>query len=637
MREPEKRERASLRRLADTLEREGSLWFESAFCKGLDAGALLFTDPVEVMTLDSHLQLKSFFQRLEARLAEGFFLAGWMSYEAGLGFEPSLASRASGEPSSGPLAWFGAYRAPEQFSEADIEALFAEEAWPEGLAHHEIEGLSFDLSPEEYASRIREIKREISAGNVYQVNFTGRYRFGFSGSAPALFRRLRGSQPHSYTACLNTRERSILSFSPELFFARRGAHIETRPMKGTARRGQTPGEDLLFRQGLLHCPKNRAENLMIVDLLRNDLGRICRPGSVEAGELFVTETYPTLHQMVSAIRGEERPGVGLYERFRALYPSGSITGAPKIRSMKLIRDLEAGSRGIYTGTAGFIAPDGDMIFNVAIRTIELSGGRGVYGTGSGIVWDSEPLEEYRECRLKARILEDASAPGFEIFESILWSYAYLWPEEHLERMAASASALGFPWRRDEARGLLGRLEEEMRQRGTRFKVKLTLSFRGEFGVSYAPAPVSPGITPLRLCVAAHRTDTSTALLFHKTTRRALYDRYYGLALQKGFDEVLFLNERDEVTEGAISNLFVRSGRRFLTPPLQSGILNGIYRNYALSSRPLFSESVLTLRDLQDADMVFVANSVRGLRPAFFGGEEIRLEGKTDGQGLTRGE
>ncbi len=621
---PEKSEAAAPRRLADILEREGSLWFESAFCKGRQAGAMLFSAPVEVMTLDSLEGLERFFQRLEKRHREGNFLAGWLSYEAGAGFEPSLADVAAEGASRKPLAWFGVYPAPERFSAAEVADLFFEEELTEGFSHLQIEGLSFDLSPQGYASKIKAIKSEISAGNVYQVNFTGRYRFRFSGSAPELFRRMRSAQPFAYTAYLKTGESTILSFSPELFFDCQGRVIETRPMKGTAPRGGTPIEDSLLREGLAGSLKNRAENLMIVDLLRNDLGRICMPGSVEALELFITETYPTLHQMVSSIRGLERPGIGLYERFRALYPCGSITGAPKIRAMKLIRALERGPRGIYTGSTGYITPDGDMIFNVAIRSLELSGGTGVYGTGSGIVWDSDPDEEYRECKLKARILEDVAAGEFEIFESILWSHVYLWPQEHLERMAASASALGFVWQRDEAERLLLSLEAEMRLTGTRFKVRLALCRKGELSVRYDPAPVLSGAPPLRLCVAAHRTDSSMPMLFHKTTRRRLYDRYYALAREKGFDEVLFLNERGEVTEGAISNLFLRNGRQFLTPPLRSALLNGIYRSYVLATRPFVSEGTVTLAELKGAEMIYIANSVRGLRPASFSGEEITL-------------
>ncbi len=635
----------SCKRITDILSREGSLWLESAFCKEHHGGALLFTDPIEVVTLTSLTGLKYFFRRLEEKLAEGFFLAGWLTYEAGYGFEDCLVNRGHTLPPS-PLGWFGIYRQPERFSGAEVEELFAEASALSALI---LNDLSFNLSESEYGRKIESIRAQIAAGNVYQVNFTGRYRFTFNGAAPALFAGLRSAQPSSYTALLNTGERTILSFSPELFFRRSGSLIETMPMKGTAPRGLTAEEDNRLKEGLGRCQKNRAENLMIVDLLRNDLGRICKPGSVEARELFATESWPTLHQMLSTIVGEQRPDVGLYELFRALYPSGSITGAPKINAMKLIQSLEPAPRGIYTGTIGYITPERDMVFSVAIRTIELAGKQGVYGSGGGIVWDSNPAEEYRECQLKAKILgQGAAKKEFGLFESMLWNGSYLWLEEHLQRLAASATTLGFPCDIATAARMLRNLEKELRRSGngnsvryslyhggmllggephryaTRFKVKLSLSLQGSFNVSHEPIEVQASAATLRVCMAAHRTDSANPLLHHKTTQRELCDRYLTLARQKGYDEVLFLNERSEVTEGAISTLFIRQGHQLLTPPLHSGLLNGIFRRYMLATRPFTAEKAITLHDLKTTAAIFIANSVRGLRPALFTGHQIFL-------------
>ena len=633
--------------LADSLVKDGSLWFESAFCKRFNVGALLFSDPVEVVSLFSLSGLECFFQTLEKKLAEGYYLAGWLSYEVGYGFEQALFAAESATSHSLPLAWFGVYREPEHCSESVVEKLFSEQlTLSPGV-------VSLNLSWEEYAEKIKLIKMQIAAGSLYQVNFTGRYRFTFNGSAPALFRGLRGSQPSSYTALLNCGERTILSFSPELFFSKCGSVIETRPMKGTAPRGSTIEEDCRQREELARCKKNLAENLMIVDLLRNDLGRICRPGSIETEKLFATETYPTLHQMVSTIRGEMRENVGLYELFKALYPSGSITGAPKIKAMKWIQSLETEPRGIYTGAIGFITPDLDMLFNVAIRTIDLSGGEALYGSGSGIVWDSDAQEEYRECQLKAKILTDASNPHldlpesilwqgsylwpeehldrqlkakmltdasdthFDLFESILWQGGYLWLEEHLDRIGSSASVFSFPCNKSTATLILTQLEEELRHLGTRFKVKLTLSFQGEFTVSYEHVELLNPCVPLRLCLAVERTNSSHPFLYHKTTKRELYNRSYSLGREKGYDEVLFMNEREELTEGAISNLFIRQGHHFFTPPVSSGLLNGIFRQYFLVTRTFAQEKTLTLPDLLSADTIYTANSVRGLRPALF--------------------
>jgi para-aminobenzoate synthetase / 4-amino-4-deoxychorismate lyase len=639
---------------AGPLSREGSIWLESAFCKEHNGGALLFSEPVEVVTLCSLSGLELFFRKLEEKIAEGYFLAGWLSYEAGYGFEERLVNAKVSNDSSHVSAlfgWFGVYREPERFSLAQVEKLFAEENSVSSDSSGLLSNLSFNLSKASYSRKIQTIKEHIASGNLYQVNFTGRYRFPFNGPVPAFFSALRGTQPSSYTACVNKCGCTILSFSPELFFRRQGSVIETMPMKGTAPRGSTADEDRHLREGLVQCSKNLAENLMIVDLLRNDLGRICKPGSVEAGELFAIESWPTLHQMVSTIRGVQREGVGLYELFRALFPSGSITGAPKINAMKLIQSLEEESRGVYTGTIGYITPDSDMVFSVAIRTIELSGNEGIYGSGGGIVWDSEPEEEYRECQLKAKILTsggsvvldydpdeeyrelrlnatniaDTAGKHFELFESILWYGNYFWLEEHLERLASSAVDLGFPFDTTAAIRLLGQLEEELHLTGNRLKVKLSLSFLGVLSTSYKPVEMQSSSALLRLCLAGHKTRSADQLLPHKTTARELYDRYFTLARRKGYDEVLFLNERGELSEGAISNIFVPQGRQLFTPPLQSGLLNGIFRNYMLSTRPFVSEKTITLCDLPPSGIIYIANSVRGFRPAIFTGHNIHVQ------------
>lgn len=686
---------ASFGRIKGTLSREGSIWMESAFCKQQDGGALLFSDPMEIVKLTSLSGLKLFFQTLDEKLAEGFFLAGWLGYEAGYGFEERLVQASLTDklvlPVS-PLGWFGVYREPERFSAFEVEELFAEDTSLFSCSIDALSALSFNLSEAEYGRKIDMIKEQIAAGNLYQVNFTGRYRFTFNGPAQALFSLLRGSQPSSYTSCINCGERSILSFSPELFFTRQGLIIETMPMKGTAPRGKTEEEDCRLKEGLGQCTKNVAENLMIVDLLRNDLGRICKSGSVEAGELFATETWPTLHQMVSTIRGEQRDDISLYDLFAALFPSGSITGAPKINAMKLIQTLEPDPRGIYTGTIGFITPDRDMVFSVAIRTLDLVGNNGIYGSGGGIVWDSDPQDEYRECQLKAKIISgagrtmlcDKAEPepdqksrlkadlvvdsrdvvpdtereeqgracrlkainldphGFgivrdsdssqehqsrdlgggtlkhvELFESILWCGSYLWLEEHLQRLVSSAISLGFACDRVAAIRKLRGLEEELRYTGIRFKVRLNLSFQGALSVSYVPIEVPDSTAPLRLALAGHRTVSTNRLLCHKTTARERYDHCLSLARKKGYDEVIFLNECDEVTEGAVSTLFIRQGRQLFTPPLQSGLLNGIYRSYMLSTRSFAAEKAITLDDLRAADTIYIANSVRGLRSAIF--------------------
>jgi para-aminobenzoate synthetase / 4-amino-4-deoxychorismate lyase len=609
-------------RAAHQFSRQGTFWFESAFCRGLDCEALLFTEPDREIVLLAPSGLEAFFRDMEELLDGGYYLAGWLSYEAGHGFEKSLEAEGESGPHHAPLAWFGAYRSPLRFSDEDVAKLFETHAALVPFDPSELSPPVFSITGDDYTGKIGRIRDEIARGNVYQVNFTGRYRFTYTGMASALFSAMRKAQPFSYSAFTGNAGHSVLSFSPELFFRCSGPEIETMPMKGTAPRGEDPSGDEQLREKLGSCEKNRAENLMIVDLIRNDLGRICRPGTIEATGLFRTETYPTLHQMVSSVRGTMPRRAGPAEIFRALFPSGSVTGAPKIKAMQLIRELEDGPRGIYTGSLGFITPDREMAFSVAIRTVELFGSRGVYGSGSGIVWDSSAEDEYRECQIKAKILSELAAGEFSLFETILWSGAYLWLPRHLDRMAGSASALGFRWDRNGAAMHLETLHKSLRASGGRFKVRLFLSRDGAFTSDCEPVEHSTSAAPIRLCLAADRLDSSDPLARHKTTRREMYDRYFASAQRQGYGDVLFLNERGEVCEGAISTLFIRKGSRFFTPPLSSGLLDGVYRRYFLETRPDASEKTLALQELLDADMVYAANSVRGLRRAIFTGDRL---------------
>jgi para-aminobenzoate synthetase/4-amino-4-deoxychorismate lyase len=604
---------------------EGSIWLESAFCQDEGCLAICFRDPVAEVVLLQPDGLHRFFAELEEWPGRGYYLAGWLDYEAGLGFEPDCFHDAAGRNDGKPMGWFGVYGPPERFTAEEAEALMAshDPPYPSASFDHPCVpdptpyDLSFSFRDREYQEKIEAIRREIAAGNVYQVNFTGRYRFRTGLSHAALYSRLRMRQPSSYSACINAAGRSILSFSPELFFRTRGSVIDTMPMKGTAPRGDSPREDRSLCNALAASGKDRAENLMIVDLLRNDLGRICRPGSVEVHELFATQTWPTLHQMVSRIGGKLSPGTGLYDIFRALYPCGSVTGAPKVSAMQLIGRLEESPRGAYTGTIGWISPGRKMVFSVAIRTAELSDGAGVYGSGGGIVWDSTPLGELEECRLKAALIGASPIPSIGLFESILWNGQYVWLNEHFRRLGDSAVVFGIPFNEDDAQKELLRLERELLLTGPRFKVRLDLSPTG--GISAAAVPVAPheGSLPLRLALAEERVDSMNPVLRHKTTLREFYDRRYRLAIEEGFDEVLFLNERGEVAEGAVSTVFIRKGAHLFTPPLGAGILDGVFRAYMLRTRPDLRERSLTLRDLMEADAIWVANAVRGMRRGLF--------------------
>lgn len=587
--------------------RPHSVLFGGSFQNDDPGSFLLFSDPLEIIELRSPADLRIFFGKLDACLAKGLSLAGYISYEAGYGFEPESFDTMRVGDGGFPLAWFGVYRSPLLLPEKETEFLFSGDCRP-GEPF-------FDLRQEEYAEKIREIKEHIAAGNVYQVNFTGRYRFEFSGKVSGLFGHLSGKQPDVYSAWLHLGERQVLSFSPELFFRLEGRHIETRPMKGTAPRGKSAKEDRLSKEWLRSNEKNRAENLMIVDLIRNDLGRICKPGSVKIPELFVIETYPTLHQMVSPVHGELLDNRSLYDLFRAVFPCGSVTGAPKIRAMQLIQEIEGSPREVYTGAIGYILPGASMCFNVAIRTLMLHDGTGVYGAGGGIVWDSDTDEEFAECRLKAEILDPGPNENFGIFETILYNGSFVWLDEHLFRLRQSALCLGFSCNEEQIRWELESLAEKKLKSKKWCKVRLELRQGGRLLISFDELPHRLSDAPVRVCRASVTLAADAPLRRHKTTRRELYDAFLQKAVARGFDEVVFRNEREEVTEGAISNIIILKNGCYYTPQLSSGLLNGIYRQYFLETRHNVQEAVLTIEDIERADLFFICNSVRGLRRA----------------------
>jgi para-aminobenzoate synthetase / 4-amino-4-deoxychorismate lyase len=391
-------------------------------------------------------------------------------------------------------------------------------------------------------------------------------------------------------------------------------------MKGTMMRGRDSAEDAEAALRLQNDEKNRAEHVMIVDLLRNDLGRICAMGSVHVEDIFSVEKYRTLFQMTSTISGTLRRGVGYYDIFRSMFPSGSITGAPKIRTMQIIRELEQKAREVYTGAIGFISPDRTSIFNVAIRTLVLKGDRARMGVGGGIVADSHPSDEYQECLLKASFLV-RSQPSFQLVETMLWDHRFAFLTMHLDRMESSASYFDFPFDRASITSQL--LEQANRfPAGERYRVRLLLDSAGKITVTSTTLLREGAMAYVRL--SSERTSSEDVFLRHKTTCRDRYERLHAEARADGFDEILFLNEKEEVTEGAISNLFILSEGRLFTPPLSSGLLPGVFRRHLLEIDATAEERVLTVQDLESADGVFLCNAVRGMRQVAFLSLDVSL-------------
>ena len=489
----------------------------------------LFTAPREIMLVRDLAELPALFSKIEKSTEIGHFVAGYFAYECLQYFEPTVALK---ERPSGPLAWFGiydrCYRFDHAFGSFDTDPIDSSSKSVREIFRRsdnpDSDPIDYALDLQQFTERIARIQDWIRAGDVYQLNFTFPVHAQFEENPASLYARLSAAQPVDYGAFLNTQSNDyILCFSPELFFridARR--HITTQPMKGTAPRGRTNSEDHELTAWLASDPKNRAENVMIVDLLRNDLGRLCSFGSVKVEELFEVDRYPSLLQMSSRISGDLLPDAGFEAIFRALFPCGSITGAPKVRAMQLLTQIEERPRDVYTGAIGFFSKE-QTIFNVAIRTLEHESGSATMGIGSGIVIDSDPITEYQECRLKAEFLT-RSSERFSLIETMLWCGTFPLLEMHLDRLTDSALYFDFRCDRNAIRAQL--LAEASRFTSDHpRRVRLLLDPRGEIHVESAILPDSADSPrSLRVCIATRPTNSRDRFLFHKTTKRDLYNR-----------------------------------------------------------------------------------------------------------------
>ncbi|MBP6673521.1 MAG: chorismate-binding protein, partial [Bacteroidetes bacterium] len=367
--------------------------------------------------------------------------------------------------------------------------------------------------------------------------------------------------------------------------------------------------DAALSEWLRNDEKNRSENLMIVDLLRNDIGRICESGSVNVKDMYSVERYETVLQMTSTVEGTLKENVTAVELFRSLFPCGSVTGAPKIRTMQIIHETERHPRGVYCGAIGYISPENESVFNVAIRTLQLTGNNGVMGVGSGIVHDSEPQQEFDECRLKAAFLLQPHN-DFQLLETVLWSHGYTFLEEHMRRLTDSADYWDIPFDAERTSEML-RLTERAFDHQKKYRLRLLISKDGRPTIEAEELTIAPIDFTVR--IAPDRVDSTDRFLYHKTTYRELYNRYQKKASAGSIADYLFLNERNEVTEGSIHNLFIEKNGLLITPPLTCGVLAGIYRNDVLRTNPTAVERVLTVEDLRTADAIFLCNSVRGWR------------------------
>ena len=521
----------------------------------------------------------------------GMWVALALSYEAAPAFDSALEVK----PSSGfPLAWMAAFEKSSDFNSISERPFLISELEPQ-------------IGPRQYRQAIHSIRDYIERGDTYQVNFTFPLRGHVAGDSFSSFRAIARSQGGAYSAYVDIGTHKILSFSPELFVECRGRKLITRPMKGTLARGRWLEEDCKRAEELRASSKDRAENVMIVDLLRSDLGKVAEIGSVEVSDLFAVERLSRVLQMTSTVTAVRRPDASLVDVIQALFPCGSVTGAPKPRTMAIIKQLEAQPRGIYTGAIGLLSPDGDAVFNVAIRTLVVDGknGAATFNVGGGITWDSKTDGEYEECGLKTKFLTHRW-PEFELLETIeLNAGMYSLLDRHLNRARSSALYFGFRW--DET--AIARALDDARESHPvgRWRVRLLVERDGK-AEAEAHSLDKKEKRPLAVKFATHPVDDRDPLVFHKTTARSRYNAE--LERCQPCDDVIFWNCRDEVTESTIANVVVFSEGKYWTPPREAGLLAGTLRDELISRGTLF-ERTITKRELTEAGSFALINSVRG--------------------------
>jgi len=558
------------------------------------ADARLYADPVETIRADRLDQVRPALEALRAGRARGLDAAGYLSYEAGAALEPAAAARAA----AAPLLWFGLFNGHVAVPAEHVPALLPDPAgaWA-GMPRP-------DLARADYDAALAQVLDYIAAGDIYQANLTFRATVRTAGSEAALYALLRARARAGYGALVATGAEWLLSFSPELFFSLDKGRLTARPMKGTAIRDPDPARDRANAETLRSDPKQRAENLMIVDLMRNDLARVARPGSVAVPSLFEVETYPTVHQMVSSVTAELADGLDPIDALIALFPCGSVTGAPKIRAMQVIAEVEKDARGAYTGSIGRIDADGGARFNVAIRTLVPSApGVARLGLGSGVVADSNAAAEWDECLAKGAFVTAGETP-FDLIETMRFDPEQGVPllERHLARIKASAEVFGFAFDRHSVRNELQAATFRLREAA---RIRLLLGSSGAIAIGIAPLPDTP-TQPVPVTVIPREVARDDFRLAHKTTRRAFYD---SARAESGAWEVVFTDAEGFLTEGSFTSIFVERGDVLVTPPLARGLLPGVLRAELIEAGRAV-EGDLTLADLEGG--FFLGNALRGL-------------------------
>lgn len=565
------------------------LSFEFATSEG-SIRPLTFQNPVKVYKAHSIEEVLPALELVQAEIQKGFHAAGFITYESAPAFDPAFKVRGG---STMPLLWFGIFESPQ------IESISS------SGTYHLTEWIPL-VERTEFDSAIHSIKNSIEMGETYQTNYTIRLVSQFQGDNVAYFESLKRAQTSNYSAYIHTGEHTILSASPELFFRLEGNELTTRPMKGTVKRGNFTEEDKANASRLYHSEKDRAENVMIVDLLRNDLGMIAETGSVKVSKLFEIEQYPTVHQMTSTITAKVGEDTQISDILKALFPCGSITGAPKVSTMDIIANLETTPREAYCGAIGYITPKKEAVFNVPIRTvlIEEKTGKAVYGVGGGITWDSTSDGEYDEVLAKARILKE-KRPEFQLLESLLINEGhYILLDEHLDRLENSAQYFNYLYNRINIKESLQNLVHTTTL--NKAKVRLLLGKDGKVKFDVQPLTI---LEPNQSIILAREPiDKNNPFLYHKTTNREIYLHFQRMKPPEAFD-VLLWNEDEELTEFTNGNVVLEMDNGLWTPPIQSGLLAGTFRERLIKNGKI-QVKTLKISDLKKCTKIWFINSVR---------------------------
>ncbi len=548
-----------------------------------------FTQPIKELKTRDLAEVADLLAQVESYQEQGYYVVGYVSYEAAPAFEEKLAVHKL--PLLGEyLLYFTVHDSvetspiPLTYEEVDLPSKWREQT-----------------SAEDYEKAISQIHHHLRQGDTYQVNYTVQLKQDLSANPFAIYNRMVVEQEAGYNAYVEHDEMAVISMSPELFFEQNDRELTTRPMKGTTHRGVTDQEDLAQASWLEQDPKNHSENMMIVDLLRNDMNRISEVGSEHVERLCQVEQYSTVWQMTSTIKSQLRPDVDLVEIFRSLFPCGSITGAPKIATMEIIKDLEPQPRGVYCGTIGLLLPNGRRIFNVAIRTIQLYKGQAIYGVGGGITWDSTWESEYREVHQKAAVLYRKQARFKLITTGKISQKRLPFEDQHLERLTKASRYFAFPFDPEDLRQKI-EMECQACDSHQDYRLRIILSKSGEIELSrQVLEPLSPAFRQAQLCL--QEADLQTPFTYFKTTHRP--------HLSLGEQEIIYHNAAGELLETSIGNLVLKINGKLYTPPISLGILPGIYRQHLLETGQV-EEKVLTVPDLDQAETIYGCNAVRGL-------------------------